>query len=379
MSLLADLLAKIKQPQETRQVPPNLKNIVQSSSRQSPARKRLVLLSGIFLTAVIAGIALVYFVRPLLETESTIQSTPSGMVAKRDVQTSTKGDITNDHNPENTTHSINNSSRSVKSKLLEDPHSTVPLPDSTLPAAEAQARASNKSNPEDQEVRSSVQKSNTNQKDSSSESIKLAETQKKANPSSRKDSYLYSARKMEMKGNYLGALTKYKDALELDKDNFIVLNSIAYMYLQLNLLDDAIDYSLMALNINKGYVPALVNLAIANARSENFSDAEKYLYRANSLDPDNDYILINLAILNERQEKYEEALKHYTWLTGSGNAEGFLGKARIYEKLDKVQKALDIYRRIISSTSFDHKTRSHARKRIAVLLKIKRDDKKESN
>ena len=41
MSLLADLLSKIKQPQTKRDVPPNLINIVQGSARKSADRRRI--------------------------------------------------------------------------------------------------------------------------------------------------------------------------------------------------------------------------------------------------------------------------------------------------------------------------------------------------
>jgi len=67
MSLLADLLSKIKPPRTATDIPPNLRNIVQSSARKSVNRRRTVLLSVLFATAVLTGFFVVYLTKSLPE------------------------------------------------------------------------------------------------------------------------------------------------------------------------------------------------------------------------------------------------------------------------------------------------------------------------
>jgi tetratricopeptide (TPR) repeat protein len=50
--------------------------------------------------------------------------------------------------------------------------------------------------------------------------------------SSQRDAYLYSALKHEIKRDYSRALADYKKALEIDKNNFKIMNNIAYIYFQ---------------------------------------------------------------------------------------------------------------------------------------------------
>ncbi|MBI5050858.1 MAG: hypothetical protein HZC11_08345, partial [Nitrospirae bacterium] len=58
MSLLADLLSRVKHQQTKMDVPPNLRNIV---VRQSAHKRKMLLLSVFFAVAVISGISIIYF------------------------------------------------------------------------------------------------------------------------------------------------------------------------------------------------------------------------------------------------------------------------------------------------------------------------------
>jgi hypothetical protein len=92
MSLLADLLAKIKQPASKREVPPNLRNIVQASAKQSGNRRKIILLAFIFAVAVISGLLVTYFGRSLMDTESSITMPAANVAAKADIQTQQKSE-----------------------------------------------------------------------------------------------------------------------------------------------------------------------------------------------------------------------------------------------------------------------------------------------
>jgi len=78
-----------------------------------------------------------------------------------------------------------------------------------------------------------------------------------------------------MKNDYQGALAGYKKALEIDKNNYVVMNNIAFIYLALGIIEESVNYSQQALGVNKDYVPALINLGIASAKSGDIPAAEK--------------------------------------------------------------------------------------------------------
>ena len=123
----------------------------------------------------------------------------------------------------------------------------------------------------------------------------------------------------------------------------------------------------MAVNIKKDYVPALINLAVANARTGNTSAAETYLNNALMIEPDNQSVLLNYAVLYEKKGDYTRASEYFLKLNRLGNVTGSLGLARIYEKQDKKEEALKIYKNIYSLNSIDNETRQIVRQRIILL------------
>jgi len=346
MSLLAELLSKIKQPQTKRDVPPNLKNIVQTSARKSADRRRIILLSVLFAVAVLTGIFLVYFTRTL--SEKSVSNI--GMTVEEGVKT-----------PDQTQaamHKVNEN---------KDKPSVSPVGAGFKPAPTSE------------------------QKEILAEPVKTSESEKKSvkggkevlpdleqvivkNESPNKglskfelDTFLYSAREFEMKNDYQGALLNYKKALETDKNNFVVMNNIAYIYLKLGLIEESVRYSQMASEINKDYIPALINLGVASAKAENIPAAEDYFNHALKLDPNNQNVILNLAVLYERQMDYPKAHNYFSRLSKSGDLSGTLGLARIYEKQDKAEEALKLYKSAYADNSLDDKTRSEVKQRIIVL------------
>lgn len=181
------------------------------------------------------------------------------------------------------------------------------------------------------------------------------------------DSYLYRAREYEMKGEYSKALASYHKVLDIEKDNFIVLNNISYIYLQLDLLKESLDYSLRAVKINRDYLPALVNVGIAYAKTGELESAEYHLTRALELEPANQDVRLNLALMFEREARFPEASEHYLKLVKFGNVSGALGLGRVYEKEGRTAEAITFYKKIYENNSVDKDTRVFVRKRIIVL------------
>lgn len=212
----------------------------------------------------------------------------------------------------------------------------------------------------------------TRAKEETPEKHPLPPSRAERNDTSRIDAYLYSARTYEIHNDYSNALANYKKALDIDKNNITILNNIAYIYLQLGIMEDSVKYAQMALNLNGDYVPALINMGIAQAGSGNDREAEDSLKRAVALDPDNQAAFFNLALLHEQRENYNEAFHYYLQLAKLGNAGGALGQARIYEKQNKTEEALQQYKNVYALDSADADTKIRARQRIQALLKTKR-------
>jgi outer membrane biosynthesis protein TonB len=360
MSLLADLLARIKQPASKREVPPNLRNIVQASARQSGNRRKIILLACIFTAAVVSGLLLSHFGGSLMKTESSLTMPAGNVTAKADIQTQQKSEA-----PEAV--SIPQAADVPKEAPVKQ---DTAAPDTENPATDepvtVTAPIDKKPAPVPVQKDEEEKEPPVAQTASSAQGRTKIPTRQETTPKS--DAFLYAARKYEMNNDYLNALSNYKHVLKTDADNFTVMNNISFMYLKLNLLDEAMTYAQMALDSNSDYVPALINMAIAHAQSGNYVDAERYLNHAGDLDPDNETILLNLAVLNERQENFSKALDLYSHLVKLGNSEGPMGEARIYEKQGNTQKAVELYRGISISESVDDTVKIKARQRAMILL-----------
>jgi len=360
MSLLADLLSKIKQPQPKREVPPNLKSIVQSSASRSAARRKIFIISGIAFLFVLAGIIVVYFVNTLSDT-SDIGMTRPQLIAKSEATPDKKESSvkavkrSNAEQNGQTKKTLSARPEKVKKKKI------LAKKQKAIISASSDVVASNLKDNEDVPA--------------------LANEETKEIDIAARDALLYKAREFEMKQEYSSALGTYKEVLEIDSDNVMVLNSIAYIYLKLGLVQESIQYALMAEERDVDYTPALINLGIAYAKSGNVTAAEYYLDRAYKSEPDNKNAIFNLALLNERKQNYSGAAEYYTKLTRLGDTEGtlglarvYVGLARVYEKQDRNAEALKLYKKVSLLESLDQQKRVQIRQRIMILQS---EDRKE--
>jgi tetratricopeptide (TPR) repeat protein len=399
MSLLADLLSKIKQPQTKREVPPNLKNIVQSSARQSAKAKKILLLSALFIGSVTAGLLGVYFVKSIAgPSKSGPGIAIPNMTAHVDNPEKNgkhKSAEIRESTPEKSEMMERNTLHAPQSEAEENPEHQQSDDNrsaaATLHAADGLSEAETGKEEQGSAVNHSDAVSVSDRADSSPTEMagllnsgnEITEPVREDSSEERKssalqgntmnkaaiDRYLYSARTHEKKGDYSGALADYKKVLEIDQNSLSVLNSVAYIYLQVGLIDESIQYSGKALGIKKDSMPAFINLGIAYARLGNTNAAEDYLNRALQWEPDNESGMLNLAILYERQEDYSGASEYYSRLMRIGNIEGILGLARIYEKQGSIENAVRLYKNISSLDSVDDTMKLQARQRIIQLLR----------
>ncbi len=348
MSLLADLLSKIKQPQPTREVPPNLQNIVNSAASKSATRKKFIVLSGLFFLCVLTGFVIVYLVNTVSDTSDT-GITPQQHAAN-DYQLSGNQSGQGKDNNSRIAAQIEIQKKAVtpadpvnvktKKRLTkkQKPHLTA-----SEPAPMTSAGKTEKSAPV------------------------AAVKETKTIDAAARDALLYKAREFEMRQDYSSALGTYKEALQIDNKNVMVLNSIAYTYLKLGFVQESIQFALMAEEQDVDYTPALINLGIANAKSGNASAAEYYLDRAFSLEPDNKQAIFNLALMHEKKQNYAGAADFYSKLIKLGDISGSLGLARTYEKQGRKKEAIKLYRSAALRESLEQNKKRQIRQKIMIL------------
>ena len=366
MSLLADLLSKIKHSQSKREIPPNLKHIVSASAQQSARKRKIILISVFFITAVTAGILAIYFMNSI----TGMLNKGQGLGVRGQGSEVRKQEEAGSRKPE--TESQKSEARSQKelsgTVKPENPNeqaktneaiSKETLVETFISQQDTKYGKNNPPSPP-------FSKGGMGGFSSEKKEIEIEKMIKDKN-TAQIDAYLYSARNHEIKKDYSKALSDYRKVLELDKNNFSVMNNIAYILLQIGLINESIEYSQMAVNIKKDYVPALINLAVANARTGNISAAETYLNSALMVEPDNQSVLFNYAVLYEKKGDYTRASEYFLKLNRLGNVTGSLGLARIYEKKDKKEEALKIYKNIYSLNAIDNETRQIVRQRIILL------------
>ncbi len=375
MSLLADLLSKIKHSQSKREIPPNLRHIVSSSAQQSARKRKIILISIFFIAAVVAGIFAIYFMNSITGmlnkgqglgvTEQVGTSRFRGSEVRKQEETGNWKPGTGNQQSEVRSQNLPTGQADIEDKKLgrwEDERLENTTPQSPNP----EPRTSNASI-----SNTSSTKEIAGRKDIISDDSQIPPAPSKDKNPAQIDAYLYSARNHEIKKDYSKALFDYRKVLELDKNNFTVMNNIAYILLQIGLISESIEYSQMAVNIKKDYVPALINLAVGNARTGNTSAAETYLNSALMIEPDNQSVLLNYAVLYEKKGDYPRASEYFLKLNRLGNVPGSLGLARIYEKQDKKEEALKIYKNIYSLNFIDNETRQIVRQRIILLSESK--------
>lgn len=184
----------------------------------------------------------------------------------------------------------------------------------------------------------------------------------------RVDLLLYAARSFESRRDYRSALDNYRKALALDGDNYLVMNNMAGVLIAMGAHPEAATHAKQALGIRNDYVPALINLGIAQIKSGDKATGEGCLTRALTIEPYNRQALLNLALLQERERELAGARDSFGRLAALGDVQGNLGMARVAEAEGKKTLAARAYREA-SARELDAKTRKMVNERIVLLEK----------
>jgi len=181
------------------------------------------------------------------------------------------------------------------------------------------------------------------------------------------DAWLFAARTAEAGHDYNQAMNKYRKVLEVDPQNYRIMNNLASICLNLKLYDEALSYANQALKLRADYVSALINGGIAQGRLGNENGAQVMLARAVAVEPANRQALYNLALIQERGNTLDTAFESWRRLADAGDANGVLGMARIKERRGEDQDALRLYREVTANPGAGQRVKEAARERIGVL------------
>ncbi len=358
MSLLADLLSKVKYQGLKGEIPPNLKQMVANSTERSAVIRKVVILSVLSLTAIVTGFGTVYlfqaFLKPAVMKPAASMPQPVNMQG-------TAGPAA--------------AAVPTASSPAQEPEPAKPAPEKKplsekkpVPVIPAKKEKAPEQRVQDKSYLISAHAAD----DSEAAAPKKAPEEHLAVNSEKRDMYIYSARASESRKDYQQTLSNYIKALEIDPDNpgnYIIMNNIAGIMIQMGRYSEALHYAGTALTIKKDYLPSLINMGIASIKLNNEADGERYLTRALTLEPSNRNALLNLAILHEKTLEYDKSYSGFYKLAQMGDIRGYLGLARVAEKKGKKQDAARIYREILSMNNIDPQIKKLADERLSLLGK----------
>ncbi|MCX6170100.1 MAG: hypothetical protein NTX65_12205 [Ignavibacteriales bacterium] len=96
-------------------------------------------------------------------------------------------------------------------------------------------------------------------------------------------------------GHYFKAIEYYKGSIALNPRDYEVLNSIAFCYYELDLLEDACYHLKLNIEQSPFHAPAFFNLGLCYRKSNDFVVAGIYFEKAKNLNPENVDYIINYA------------------------------------------------------------------------------------
>ena len=361
MSLISDLLSKVKQRKSNRDVPPILKDAVLKLTTERQTRKRLAIALLIAVAFIGAGFCAVYLreylKKPPSIVRSPVASTPAFEPASRAASSALQAqpkveEVAAALKAPNLTETSAKPERGKDSPNLSRRKKTI-----TKKYVEGIGQEKNGSMNEMRRDRAS------------GEELPGATKAPRGLTRDDKDFALYTARTYEMQRKYHQALSHYKDVLTMEPNNYAVMNNISCMLIHLGSYEESIRYAQKALNIRKDYVPSLVNMGIDYSCLGKPSESESYFRRALTIEPANHYALLNLALLYEKQSAFDKADQYYVRLSQEGDAQGYLGSARIAEKQNRIADAIHFYRMVKSIDTADTQASNTANDRLMRLTK----------
>jgi Tfp pilus assembly protein PilF len=184
-----------------------------------------------------------------------------------------------------------------------------------------------------------------------------------------RDVYLYQASTSEAAGDFKQALASYRKVLAVEPKNYVVLNNVAGLLVRLGSYDEAIGSAEKSLAVKPNHVPSLINMSIAYIQKGSAVAGENCLRRALAAEPSNRMALKTLAVQLEQKGALEEAGAVFAKLAQTGDAQGFLGMARVAEKQGQTEAAIKAYQAVLLLDRVDPRERALAGERVYQLTR----------
>lgn len=306
MSLVSDLLSRVKQTGPRKDVPPGLTSSINAYKKKETYKKRTVFFAVVILASVLSGFASIYALRTLLGDGGEVRTT-----GPRYERTAERRAAVQES-------AAKPARQPAKVEELATPEKTFP------DARKIQAGLKEIEKIPDKETRKSADKAGAD------DAAVHAPAKKDGRIDARDTAQLYyEALEHEKAGETLKAIGAYREALGSEPGNYRLMNKIASLFMDMKMWEEAGAHLRDAVSTKADYVPVLINSGIVNAETDRFDEAEGHLSKALSIEPLNRLALFNMALLCERRGRTEEANGYYRKLEQLGFPEGKKGLERM--------------------------------------------------
>ena len=122
------------------------------------------------------------------------------------------------------------------------------------------------------------------------------------------------AKTYELKDNYLAAISKYNDALRIEKSAGIYF-ALSRLYSNVTQHQKSLEYGLEAIKLNPGNLDYKEHVADTYILLGDYNSALKYLKEISDKRPDDINILYNVGRMHEALKQPSEAIKYYEIIT----------------------------------------------------------------
>lgn len=352
MSLITDLLSKVKHEEQKKDIPPGLKDTIIQSVEQKRSRNRMILPVLLAVIVLLAGAAAVFYVSSVLTPARPVAPQPVALQAPPPAAPVAQT------TPEAQAAQTSASNQALKEQQADsEASSEPPVKIKSKKSSGRMARAAGAAPAMHESARTKHSAAApSGEKDSGAESQLLS--------SREKDELTQAARSYEAQRDYPRALAGYKKALAADPGNYILMNNIAGVLIRMEQYSEAIRYGERALSIRRNHIPSLINLGIAYNKTGRSAEGEGCFQQALSIEPTNRYALLNLGLLNEKRNSFDKGIQYFSKLAERSDCQGYLGLARIAEKQGKTANAVNYYRMALGAGNVDARTRTMINNRL---------------
>lgn len=328
MSLVSDMLSKVKITPPMRETPPGLKSDMNQARRKKVGKKyKIALVLSVVAAFMIIVSALLWRIY-VIKAGEEIPENLNKLKGKHSAATKDKRES------ETLSEKIEEALKTAPKKVEKSVTADTKVITAETPPPDLLSAALTESDKAVQEKTSGpIDTKPAGLKDTKTpdkEEAPVVEEEKEPEIGSKETyHFLYKASRSEMAKDYLGAIAIYNKILAVEPTNYIVMNKIASLLMKMNMWKESMDQLRKSYTINKEYIPTLINIGIVYATTENYSTSEKYFQKALAIDPINQDAIFSMAVLYEKQNMDDKAAEYYSRLRKLGDARGNTGLERI--------------------------------------------------